>query len=220
MARSHRPPETKCRSQKIWPGHWWLERRFREGCTCIFSPEVVVRTSLQHQVGGYNPGLYHTSDVEMWMRLAAYADVGYIRADQAYYRRHDDSMSGVVDDLLMCNQLRAAYEAMLQRCAEVLPNAAELSEIVHRRLARKALWVAARAYDRRRTDRVAVDELAAFALDCWPDAARLTTYRTLQLRRRIGPTIMPYLQPLVLSAVVRHARDKWWWWHSWKRRGI
>ena len=222
------PAQTRCRSQTIWPGHWWLERRFREAHNCIFSPEVVVRTSLQHQVGGYDPDLCHTADAEMWMRLAAYADVGYIRADQAYYRRHGSSMSGVLlgDDLLRLNQVRSAYEAVLKRCGEVLPNAAELSEIVHRQLAQDAMWIAARAYDRRRTDRVAVGELAAFALDCWPGAASLNTYRSLQLRRRIGPTIMPYLRPLILprllsrdlSAVARHAKDRWWWRHSWKRQ--
>ena len=47
-----------------------------------------------------------------------------------------------------------------------------------------------------------MEELAAFAFDCWPDAASLSTYRGLQLRRRIGPTVMPYLQPLIWSAVV------------------
>ena len=51
------PARTKSRGQTIWPGHWWLEQRFREANTCIFSPEVVVRTSVQHHVGGYNPDL-------------------------------------------------------------------------------------------------------------------------------------------------------------------
>jgi glycosyltransferase involved in cell wall biosynthesis len=215
------PPraQTRCRSQTIWPGRWWLERRFREARSCIFSPEVVVRTSLQHQVGGYDPDLYHTADAEMWMRLAAYADVGYVQADQAYYRRHSTNMSRAADELLLRKQLRSAYEAVLKRCGEVLPNAAELSEIVHRELAKDAMWVAARAYDRRRTDRVAVDELAAFALDCWPDAASLSTYRGLQLRRRIGPTVMPYLQPFIVSALVRAVKDRRWW-HSWERQGI
>jgi hypothetical protein len=30
---------------------------------------------------------------------------------------------------------------------------------------------------------------------------------------------MPYLQPLVLSAVAGKGRE-WLWWQSWKRRGI
>ena len=199
--------------------HQWLEQRFREAHTVVFSPEVIIRTSVQHEVGGYNPDLYHTSDVEMWMRLAVCADVGFVHADQAYKRSHGTMMSGVVDDLMHLRQRRKAYEAVLTRYAEVLPNAAELSDMVHRELAKEALWVAARAYDHRQTDTVPVEELVAFAFDCWPDAARLINYRSLQLRRLIGPTVMPYLQPLIVSAVTHHVQDRWRW-HRRLRRGI
>ncbi len=191
------PARTESRGQTIWPGHWWVEQRFREAHTVVFSPEVVVRTSVQHQVGGYNPDLYHTSDVEMWMRLASCADVGFIHADQAYKRIHGDMMSGVVDELMHLNQRRAAYESVLKLYGDVLPNSAGLSEMVHRELAKEALWDAARAYDRRQTGTVPVEKLEAFAFDCWPGAASLGTYRSLQWRRRVGPTIAPYLQPLV-----------------------
>ena len=176
-----------------------------------------MRTSVQHQVGGFNPDLYHTSDVEMWMKLAVCADVGFVHADQAYKRTHANQMSGVVDDLLHLNQRRAAYEAVLKRYGKVLPNAAELSDMVHRELAKEALWVAARAYDRRQTDTVPVEELVAFAFDCWPAAASLSTYRSLQWRRRVGPAAMPYLQPLVWPRLLarqvlgraREAKDRW-----------
>ena len=53
--------------------------------------------------------------------------MGFVHADQAYKRTHADMMSGVVDDLLHLNQRRAAYEAVLKRYGDVLPNAAELS---------------------------------------------------------------------------------------------
>lgn len=216
------PPraELTCRLQRVIPGHRWLERRFREPVNRIASPEVVVRTSLQHQVGGYDPRLYHTSDAEMWMRLAAHADVGYVGADQAFYRKHGANMSQGLDDYVVrFRQWRAAYEAVLEHCDGVLPDAASLSRGVHRRLAHEALWVAARAYDRRRTSWVPADELVAFAFDCWPDAASLLGYRTLQLRRAIGPTIMPYLQPLVWSAVMREVRDAYRR-HTWARQGL
>ena len=174
------PARTTSCPPTIWPGRWWLEQRFEEAHACIFSPEVVVRTSVQHQVGGYNPNLYHTADHEMWLRLAAHADVGFVHADQAYKRTHDNMMSGVVDDLLHLNQLRAAYESVLSSYGEVLPNAAELSEMVHRELAKEALWVAGRSYGRRQTNTIPVKELVAFAFDCWPAAASLSTYRSLQ----------------------------------------
>src|ERR1700677_4670597 len=40
-------------------------------CECgnpAASPSVIVRTSLQHRLGGYCAHLPHTSDMEMWMR--------------------------------------------------------------------------------------------------------------------------------------------------------
>jgi hypothetical protein len=78
---------------------------------------------------------------------------------------------------------------------------------VRRRLANQALLAATRAYDSGRTDQVPVDELIAFAFDCWPAASSLNCYRSLQLRRRIGPTVMPYLKPLNLYAPVRRAKE-------------
>lgn len=87
---------------------------------------------------------------------------------------------------------------------------------MHRRLAAEALWSATRAYDRHRTGTVPVEGLIAFAFDCWPDAARLTAYRALKLRRRIGPAVMPYLQPFIWSAVARHLNDR----RRWHRREL
>jgi glycosyltransferase involved in cell wall biosynthesis len=215
------PARTEDRGTTVWPGHWWLERRFREGTGCITSPEVVVRTSLQHKVGGYDLDLPAAGDIEMWMRLAAHADVGYVRADQAFYRLHGDNMSltdyaGQLNDL---HERKAAYEAVLTKCGDLLPNKAELDAMVHRRLARYALRRVVRAYDRGRTATVPMDELLAFAADCWPDYKELPEYRGLKIRRQIGPQAMPYLQPLVLSAVAHKGRE-WLWWQSWKRRGI
>ena len=84
---------TRVRGWSLWSGQLWLERRFRQAQTGISSPEVVVRTSLQKRVGGYDVRLPHLGDTEMWMRLAANADVGYLRGvDQAYYRRHEQNM--------------------------------------------------------------------------------------------------------------------------------
>lgn len=222
---THGGPLPKARTRSagsvVYPGRWWLERRFREGTGCITSPEVVVRTSLQRKVGGYDPKLPHAGDIEMWMRLAAHADVGYVRgADQAFYRVHGANMSttdfgGQLDDL---RQRRVAFESVLDKCGELLP-AERLAETVHTRLARFALRRAYRAYDRGRTEVVPVDELVEFARECLPGFAALPEYRALRLRRRIGARAMPYLQPLVLSAVAERGRE-WLWWQSWKRRGL
>jgi len=216
------PPEarTAVRGWSVWPGQWWIEKRFRDAVSCISSPEVVVRTSLQKSVGGYDPALPHTADTEMWLRLAAHADVGYIRgADQAFYRSHSQNMTLARTRVVDLQQRRLAYETVLAHHADKLGEPGKLSELVHRRLSWEALWAAARAYDRNRTAQTPVDELVEFAFDCWPAARNLPVYRGLQLRRLIGPRLMPYLQPFIWTAVGRRAQN-WWWWQSWARRGI
>ena len=109
--------------------------------------------------------------------------------------------------------------AVLERCDGFGLDVVSLSRSAHRFLAHEALWVAVRAYDRRRTGWVPVDDLVAFAFDCWPDTASLGIYHTLQLRRSIGPRITPYLQPLVWSAVIREFRNGYRR-YTWPRRGF
>lgn len=217
------PARTKGRGWSVWPGKWWLERRFKAGHGCITSPEVVVRTGLQRKLGGYDPRLPHSGDIEMWMRFAARADVGYLKGvDQAYYRVHSASMSqtdfsGQLDDL---RQRKAAYDVVLEHAAHLSqPYRDELSSTVNRKLARQALYRASRAYDRRRTGQVPVDDLVAFAAACYPDYRHLREFAGLSVRRRIGPKAMPYLQPLVLTAVAHHTRERLWW-RTWRRTGI
>jgi glycosyltransferase involved in cell wall biosynthesis len=214
------PARTSVQGWSVWSGQWWIERRFRDAQSCITCPEVMVRTALQKRVGGYDPRLPHTGDMEMWMRLSAYADVGFIRGvDQAFYRVHGNNMNKTYTPVADLKQRRLAYESVLERCAAALPEADRLADMVHRKLAWEALWSAARAYDRGRTQQTPVDELVAFAFDCWPQARRLPIYRGLLVRQRIGEHAMPYLQPLVISAVARKAQN-WWWWRSWKLRGF
>jgi glycosyltransferase involved in cell wall biosynthesis len=215
---------TDGRGWTVWPGKWWLERRFEAGHGCITSPEVVVRTDLQRKLGGYDPRLPHSGDIEMWMRFAAHADVGYLKGvDQAYYRVHGANMSktdfgGQLDDL---RQRKAAYDVVLEKSADALEkqDSRRLADKVNRKLARQALWRAARAYDRGRTEQVPVDELVDFAQECWPGYRSLPEFRGLELRRRIGPGTMPYLQPLVLSAYTHKVRERMWW-RTWRRTGI
>jgi len=218
-----RPPaaQTSVRGWSVWPGEVWLERRFRRLTSEIWSPEVVVRTSVQKHVGGYDARLPHLADVQMWARLAAVADVGYLRgAEQAYYRRHDRNMSTALDPhvaggagavaLPTLREYRLVYETVLEESGDLLSDASRLSGLVHRKLAREALLAAVRAYDCGQTELTPVDELQAFALECCPAATTTSAYRSLQLRRRLGPQLAPRLQPLGLPAVTARRAAGWW----------
>jgi glycosyltransferase involved in cell wall biosynthesis len=203
----------RVRGWSVWPGQWWLERLFRQGENPVTSPEVVMRTSVLRQVGGFDARLPHAADMELWMRLAANSDVGFIRGvDQAYYRLHQENMRKAYSRLMDLRERRSVYETVLDRDGETLPDAKDLSDIVHRQLAREALWEAGRAYGLGRAQQAHADELIAFAADCWPEVSRLPLYRTLQSRKRIGPRGMYYL--------LDHKAQWWLRRRSWKYRGF
>ena len=212
---------TRVRGWSVWPGQWWLERRFRDAENPITTPEVVVRTSLQKRVGGYDARLPHAADMEMWMRLAANADVGFIRGvDQAYYRLHEENMRKAFNALMDLRQRRLVFETVLERYGDRLSDATRLSDLVRRALGKEALWDAGRAYDRGSAEQASVDELLAFAVDCWPQVSRLPLYRTLELRKSIGPRAMLGLRPVIDSAVFTR-KVRWWLRRrSWKYRGF
>jgi hypothetical protein len=59
------------------------------------------------------------------------------------------------------------------------------------------------------------DELVQFAAETWPEYKQLPKYRSLRLRRSIGPKAMHYPQPLILSAAIDKGRNR-----LWQRNGI
>jgi glycosyltransferase involved in cell wall biosynthesis len=218
----------RVRGWSVWPGRWWLERLFRQGENPITSPEVVMRTSVLKRVGAFDARMPHAADMELWMRLAANADVGFIRGvDQAFYRLHEDNMRKGYGALMDLRERRLVYETVLDQSGERLPDAKGLSEIVHRKLGREALWDAGRLYGQGRMQQTElarlflgteatgqqrdVDELAAFAIDCWPEVSSLPLYRTLQSHKDLGPRAMSYM----------FAQKAQWWVRrrSWKYRG-
>lgn len=222
------PARTTVRGWSVWPGRWWLERRFRQAENPITSPEIIVRTAVQKRVGGYDPQLPKAADMEMYMRLAAHSDVGFIRGvDQAYYRVHGQNMSKAVSALMDLEQRRSVFEVVLQRYVAERAEAERLSGVVHRQLSREALWAGGRVYDRGRLRQTElarrllgagpheeeqdVEELLAFAAECWPEIKRHPLYRSLQASESLGPREVAYL-----------LTQKGQWWgrrRSWKYRG-
>lgn len=195
---------------RVWRGHDWIRLRCRSGYNCISSPEVVVRASVQRMVGGYDPACHHTSDLNMWLRVAAVSDVAFVGAVQAVYRIHPDSMlrsdAGPMVDL---RSRRDAFDAFFSRGEVALADAARLQTMVGRALARQALWQASRAVDRGRLDRAAtalIEELLGFACDVYPDVRRLREWRGHRLRRRIGAGRSLWFAPFVATGAAHKLR--------------
>jgi len=217
-------PGGEWKGTDVWSGPDWIRRRCRTGHNCISSPEVVVRTSVHRAAGLYDARCFHTSDMNMWLRIAAISDIAYVRgAPQAIYRVHPGSMlrsrKGPMVDL---HERRLAFDAFFASDGHRLPDADRLRALAGRALARQALWQASRAYDRDLVDgpdALPVDELVAFAFDVDPHAGRLREWRGFQLRRRIGAGRSIWFPPFVATGaghrLALHGRRL-----RWKLRGV
>jgi len=80
--------------------NWWISSGsafIRHVCSTgrnhVGTSTAVVRTSAQKAVGGYRPELPHTSDMEMWLRLAMQGAVAYTDVAQGIRRVHGANMS-------------------------------------------------------------------------------------------------------------------------------
>jgi glycosyltransferase involved in cell wall biosynthesis len=204
-----------------WSGASWLERRCRAGHNVITSPEVVVRGRIQRSVGGYRPQLPHAGDLEMWLRIAAISDIGYVKQVQAFYRVHPQSMirtvySGGFFDL---QQRKEAFDSFFEHNSDRLPNADRLQNLANRSLAREALWDACRAYDRNKIEERRAGELIAFAAKTLPGVDLLPEYAALRRRQSLGPSICQRTQVFAVSALVRKI-SRWVSKLRWKRLGV
>ena len=190
-----RPPaRTRPTHWMIWSGYDWLARRFRVGRNCILSPEVVLRTSVQWQIGGYRTELPHTGDLEMWMRAASIAGVGYVGGvDQAWYREPPSNIHSTTfraSDLAgMAVDLRERIQTFELVADEILryPGSESWITYARRAVAIEALTLCIRPFYWGIAQTWPIDELAALAAQIYPDAQRLPHWKALSLHRRIGP---------------------------------
>ena len=193
----------------VWPGRDWIEARCRGGHNVIASPEAVLRGSLARRLGGYRADLPHAGDLEMWLRAAAAADVGYVvGSDQAFYRQHAENMhrtrfrADLADGALIDLEQRwLAFRTALAEAGPAIEPRAPLEALVRQTLADEALDRAAGARGRG----MAADTVRAL-IDF---AAELAPRRGARMRHRVA------LEPRLPRAWARAAwlpfgaRNRW-----------
>jgi hypothetical protein len=153
-------PNTHARGWAIWRGQDWIKRRFQTSRNVIRTCEVVMRASVQREIGDYRPELPQLGDFDMWLRAASVADVGYVLgADQAYYRIHGSNMHSTTHEgFYLSGAVRDLQERRLT--FELLRDSAPAPEdyvAAQRSLAIEALRVATRAYTYGTTDHAVAD---------------------------------------------------------------
>jgi glycosyltransferase involved in cell wall biosynthesis len=166
---------------------------------------IIVRTELQQTAGGYLPELPHSGDLEMWLRLAARADLAIVDAVQCFTRLHATNMRNeyyanrMLEDY---RQRRLALELFFERQEAVLGDAGGLSRLAMTSLAREVFWAASGCFDQ--ADEPATAELARLARSMDPSIVGLPIWWKLALKRLLGPRICEAISPWV--ATVRGAR--------------
>jgi glycosyltransferase involved in cell wall biosynthesis len=177
---------------------------------------AVVRTELQKRLGGYRTELRHTGDMEMWLRFAAHASVGFISADQGVYRQHRANMStayyfisdgrliytrsGRLADL---QQRKAALDCFSKHCHDVLLRDAHVCRRLYRRLSESAVRRASAAFNDGEMEESR--ELSEFALAVCPEIKSSSAWLKLTCKRWMGARTWRAVRPA--AAAIRSVRS-------------
>ena len=218
-----RPPPPRLGRPRwmVWPGREWLELRCQRAVNCISQPEVVIRSSVLRAAGDYNADLPHTSDLEMWLRLAAISDVGRINGiDQGYYRVHPNSMQRTVNSgpLADLTGRRAAFLNFLATAGQKLNGIAELETAVRKSLAAQALDRICHSYDRAQQNSSREQQLVEFASTTYPAFATLPRWQEVERRRR-RRWRSRWSPAALMASIARRTRGEWA--HlRWMRTGV
>jgi hypothetical protein len=167
---------------------------------------AVVRTELQKRLGGYRDGLPHTGDMEMWLRFAVHASVGFISAYQGVYRQHTANMSiayyfisgGRViytknGRLAELQQRKAALGCFSDYCNDVMPESAHLCHRLYKRLSILAVGRASEAFNDGQMEDSR--ELSDFALAVCPEIKSSSAWLKLTCKRWMGTRTWRALKP-------------------------
>ncbi len=132
---------TQCASYRVVPGRELLECLCRAGRSFFGAQSVVVRTSVQKQVGHYRSELVHTDDFEMWMRFACIGSVAEIHAVQGLKRAHPLNRCATVHNVHMWDlHYEAAFESFFAKEGASVDGARRLRRIARRALSERAYW--------------------------------------------------------------------------------
>lgn len=127
----------------------FIRHNFRFGNPCA-SPSFIVRTSVQHAVGGYDPRFPHTSDMDLWMRCVLHGPAAVIREPGAFYRRHKSNMSSgyTEQNLGEGQEVINTCEAFAERFGATFPEMRSWLSELKRRFADEAFWLSGQALER------------------------------------------------------------------------
>ena len=190
----------------------WLENLCREGQNPITSPEAIVRTRLQKELGGYRQQLPHTADMEMWMRFAVHSNVGRLEDPQAYYRIHGQNMSEALCEKFEFSKLntrdfaerKEAFDLLFREQRQALPDCDRLQRLAHEGLAWNAFWYAHKLFDQ--GDLFGCRAFLGIATELFPGIVARPEWSRMKWKQRLGPKVWSKLSHVVRA--IRSSRTR------------
>lgn len=172
----------------------FLKHSFVMG-NAVCTPTAVVRTELQQKLGGYRVELPHTGDMEMWMRFAANADVGVLKAVQAYYRMHDGNMSHKYYKQILGDQqeVMRACEEIFAQWGNKFPACGYWRELMLQRISISCCWLASCAFDNGDID--TYQTCITFAEKIYPRIYNTKVWYKLRAKKIIGQAVWQKIRP-------------------------
>jgi glycosyltransferase involved in cell wall biosynthesis len=191
-------------TSRIIPGHNFLQQICAQG-NFVATSTVVMRTSVQHRIGGYNPKFKHTSDLDIWMRAAAAGPVGFVDAVQGFYRWHQANMSAEYHRQPAHDRLEviATCTEFMEKHRHDIPQFESWFKTLCTGFGRDLLLRATKAFERDgdRTWRISLD----VAQRLWPDYWRSPTWWKFVAKRILGQRSTHLLQ----SFRIRKSPGEW-----------
>jgi GT2 family glycosyltransferase len=169
---------------RVLDGMDFIKSLFARG-NFIFTPTAIVRTSVQHAVGGYDAAFPYTSDLDMWLRIGARGKVGVINAPQGLYRIHASNLShqwqrGPLGDRRVVAETLTHF---VNGHVTQLPALAALLSEKRRLIGHEALAVANWTYA---VDDAAHADALALANELLGDLRKQPAWWRLQLKKTLG----------------------------------
>ena len=183
--------------QKVLTGLEWLVDVCKAQGDPITTPDAIVRTAMQKEVGGYRDDLPHSGDIEMFIRFALRGSIGILDADQAIYRKHGANMHLGRDwhAMNLAKDRMNAFREAFAKFGHGTKEEKRLEQIAYDCIVQAILWRECQSFDKNHLE-VPISEVLDFAVRTSPHALALREYWALRSRQICGSRLWPAVQRL------------------------
>lgn len=169
----------------VVPGKEFIRRVYESG-NPVPTPTAVMRTSVQHRIGGYDPAFKHTNDVDTWLRAALAGSIGVVNTVQAFYRWHASNMSAAYQRRPIGDRREMIHigREFAQRFKAQIPEAQKWCEVMEQRFGLEVIRIASWSYQL--LDDETWRDMLKFAQQYYPAYMSNSDWWKLRMKRLIG----------------------------------